>query len=384
MIDRIPNVLFRLNPGNYEEICKKCPRTVSALSPSSTTPWTSIYQTQWFYEEVGVSPDVPDLIRRLAKKHGFSNFKWGLHAGSCLNVANGVSVFWRIGQYTSGEERGCVFEKVGFTVRKARTLTGYNSGQYQYQETSYVEDKASFCFDSFVPLHSTIVDHDKTLYGDADEMFREAFKYAEGLQGDPAITKNSLKKQVLQNMILSSIFDKIKKDVFFNVDGRIVRFASDLHPAKAPEDTCVVEVSLVPDDSRAADSESSTTQLRFVHWPAIKTHPSLMFWLSQKSFKFADNNSSDCVFDRSIDFSDPSFDVDKLYLWIKDVLVQYFNTALEVAELKHQIISLSDRATNLSVADSKLFERTFNANFGGVSTWFRPVTDADYATPTQS
>lgn len=362
MIDKIPNVLFRLNPKNYDEIREKCPKTASQLSSSAKTPWTSNYQTQWFYEEVGVSPDIPDLIRRLAKKHGFSNFKWNLHSGSCLNVAKGVSIYWHIGQYTSGEERGYTFEKIGFTVRKARTLTGYNSGQYQYQETSYVDNKTAFCFDSSVPRQSAIVDNDKHLYGNVDEMFRVAFKYAEGLQGDPAITKNSLKKQILQNMILSSIFDKIKKDVFFNVDGRVVRFASDFHPAKAPEDTCYVEVRLVPDDSRAADApdneESSTT-----HWSAIKTHPSLMFWLSNKSFKFADNNSSSCAFDKSIDFSDPSFDVDKLYLWAKDVLVKYFNTALEVAELKRQIISLSNCATNLSVADSKLFERMFDANF---------------------
>lgn len=362
MIDKIPNILFRLNPSNYEEICQKCPKTVSYLSSSSNTPWTSNYQTQWFYEEVGVSPDIPDLIRRLAKKHGFSNFKWSLHSGSCLNVTKGVSVFWHIGQYTSGEERGYAFEKIGFTVRKARTLTGYNSGQYQYQETRYVDDKTTFCFDSFV--EGAFVDHDKHFCGDVDGMFREAFKYAEGLQGDPAITKNSLKKQILQNMILSSIFDKIKKDVFFNVDGRVVRFACDLHPAKAPEDTCYVDVRLVPDDSRAANSpdkeEPSTT-----HWSAIKTHPSLMLWLSNKSFKFADNNSSNCVFEKSIDFSDPSFDVDKLYLWVKDVLVKYFNTALEVAELKRQIICLSNCATNLSVADSQLFERMFDANFMG-------------------
>lgn len=355
MIEKIPNIVFRLNPGNFPELLSKCSRSASLIT-SNQTPWTSRYQTQWFYEETKMDADIPDLIRRLAKKHGFANFKSGPHGGSCINVAKGVSISWSLEQYDIKNERGYYFDRIDFYVRKARTLTGYGESQYEYKETSYVKAGDPFTLDIYASLLEGGAQSNggSTFKGFtiADEMFRAAFKYAEGLQGDPAVTKSSLRKQILQNMIMSSILEKIKKNVSFTLDDKIIRFDYSFTPAKAPEDSCCVDVRLV---SSAADTD-------------ICKHAALTFWLSQKQFKLRDDGLGyKHGFSKSVDFSDPSFDIDNLYLWFKDILQQYFKTAVKSAELKRQAASLIDAAERLSIHDSHLFEQMFDANFVSTS-----------------
>lgn len=361
--DKIPTIVFRLNKDNYEEILNKCPKAASLISNGSEkhTPWTSSCQTQWFFEEHGIAA-INDRIQRLSKKHGFSHFKTSHLGGSCLNVVKGVSVNWRLLQYRKDGERGYYFSEVWFRVRKAKTLNGYsNKETFKYQETTYVEVTPNF---TIQPLAVDDVDESQITL-DADTMFREAFKYAEGLQGDQAITQNSLKAQILQNVVMSTLFKKIKKEVSFQHGEDVVRFDFTFNPAKAPEDSCNVDVHMTFEPK-----EGMQTCVNPMILDKMRDHSHLKFGMSQTSFFFVDRNLSwDQGFDKAVDFSDPTFDTDKFYIWICGVLEQYVKTAYKIAELKLQIIGLHDTMEALSQEDTKLFNHSFDKSFsGGPST----------------
>lgn len=362
MINKLPTIVFHVNPDNYEELRKKVPHNAAFHdSEHPERPWDSHWLTNQLYLDAGIGPDIPDYIRRLAKKHGFSGFKSYPTGGSCINVAKGVSVYWEIDSYCDPErkERGYKFRELSFYIRRAKTLIGYNTCQYEYQQTSYVKDNQIYTLDS-----PTLSQHKKGKstdlhFTDADVMFKEAFKYAESLKGDAAITKNSLRKQILHNIVMATIFDKVKKNVSFTIGDSIIQFDSTINPARANEDTCYVDVKFfVSSDGNALPQVAEI----------LSNHGGLQFTMSSKSFSFRDSSLSwDSGFSRAIDLSDPSFDTDKLYLWTQDVLGQYFKTAVKVSELKCQIISLQQAGQNLSTADTKNFEMMFDANFAAIT-----------------
>ena len=277
-------------------------------------------------------------IRKLAMQYGFTSFKTDSNGGSAFNVKKGVRVLWRYSWYTAEVDQsgnvsavGYAFDRIWFEVRKAKTKYGWKMAEkYTYTETSYDTHEQGFSFVNQKWLDLTANEHNRSsIHGvrtytsckSAARMFEEAFNYGQTLQGDEAVTENTLKKKMLQNIIMTSVFDSFKNEVYGEGSERC-RIKLNYGLAKAPEDSCTACLTFVP---ASPGSEPSPLM------PFLVDHHRAFFELSSSSFGIGYGNTV------KIDFNDPAFDIDKLKAVVSKAIKRHYETVLLVSNHRLQI-----------------------------------------------
>ncbi len=344
----IPDQLLVVSRENFGELWKKA----FGKDPDEHTLTNALcdlshYRADGIFRQLKPYTAHSPTIRKLAEKYGFSSFKTNDYGGSVFNIKTGVRVHWEHSWYTAGFADGRVsavgyaFDHVYFEVRKAKAKNGWQNGrQYTYTETSYVKHEQGFAYVNQDWRAYTVNDRLErkkpsgvkhfTMCESAYEMFEEAFKLGQKLKGDEPVTNNTLKKKMLQNIIMTSVLDPLRDETYGQGLERC-RIKPIYYPAKAPEDSCKVALSFSPVYYSPKNSSGTETSPLI---PFLEDHHPIHFELSTSTFGIGYGSKV------QIDFSDPAFDIDKLKAVVVKAINRHYETVLFVSKNRLKIKDL--------------------------------------------
>lgn len=236
-------------------------------------------------------------LRPMLKKAGYSHFRHSNYdgSGSVINIQKGVKIEWHIcNEFMKGKR---YYRLVDVLVRKKRSIKEAVKvkGSWETHDSSKTE---------FVKVKSFRCDDLPVDESAAESLFKEAMAEAAKHTGDAPVTKNSLAKGLIQNVIMQDIKAKLEsqfKGMFntpayqadFGVNSTIAAITFKINPA-------------------TVGPEAATLTVRMPHTDQLShVMPELTIRLGDGELIVAINYQ----FSKAIaipSFADPSFDNDAL------------------------------------------------------------------------
>jgi len=331
-----------------------------------------------------------EKIRKFAKKRGFGNVQDNGHAGSAINIKSGVRLHW---SYQNTVADDYTVRKLGaahIEVRTKRTKDGYNGcDRYSYEETYYKKSCSYYVADDQTskPTITTMpyLSASDKFFDNSNDLLIALFEDASKISGDKAITQNTRKNGLPQNIIMDVLCTRLANDVYSAEDQSSNLVTAKLQhstaQAKAAEDFALTTFNfeIIADNPAGGIASKIYQPTQYAGSPIARTKSGfrIEFKLNSNSLRvsssFTDmylcgsehSSSSHTwslpVVSKDIDFNDPqSFDPDAIFVllnrWLTSLLFVYLGVIRSICELQ----SLSSRSKVAFLANDTIVANIFS------------------------